>query len=445
MKLPGLLANMLCFLLTPSLGQAENLLEIYDLAVQNDPVVKAAQYEFGATEEGVMQAIAGLLPTVAIGSDVTFNNQNVIRTQNPVFGTGSKNFMNDGYLLTVTQPIINFASWNRLTQAKSSVKQYTANNIIVQQDLIVRVATVYLNILAAKDAIRFAIAEKEAITRESEVADIKLKQGLGTVTGFYEAKARLALNEAKILEFENKLDDAKQALREIINVSISDFAFLIETVPLVKPNEESVDSWVSTATTQSYAVEAKRQALAIAKEEISKQQAGHLPTIDFVGTHDRRNTGSTLYGGGSEIESNVAMLKLNMPLFQGGAVLSKVREATLRQQKAQEELEQEMRKIERQARSAYLGIMTSISKVHSLQESLTFQKSAVDAREEGHKSGIYTMLAVLDAQRDLFATKREHAQSRYDYLINRLRLKQATGSLGIDDLSAINKLLAFNK
>jgi len=139
------------------------------------------------------------------------------------------------------------------------------------------------------------------------------------------------------------------------------------------------------------------------------------------------------------------MLKLNMPLFQGGAVLSKVREATLRQQKAQEELEQEMRKIERQARSAYLGIMTSISKVHSLQESLTFQKSAVDAREEGHKSGIYTMLAVLDAQRDLFATKREHAQSRYDYLINRLRLKQATGSLGIDDLSAINKLLAFNK
>ncbi len=445
MKSPGILASTLCFLLIPNLGQAENLLEIYDLAVQNDPVVKAAQYEFGATEEGVMQAFAGLLPTVAIDADRTYNSQTVIKTQNPVFGNGSRNFTNDEYTLTVSQPIVNVASWNRLAQAKSSVKQSTANNIIVQQDLIVRVATVYLNILAAKDAIKFAIAEKEAITRESQVADIKLKQGLGTVTGFYEAKARLALSEAKILEFENKLDDAKQALREIINISIGDFAFLIEAMPLVKPSEQSVDSWVSTATTQSYAVESKRQALAIAKEEIIKQQAGHLPTVDLVGTYNRRDTGSTLYGGGSDIESSVAMLKLNMPLFQGGAVLSRVREATLRQEKAQEELEQEMRKIERQARSAYLGIMTSISKINSLQESLTFQKSAVDARQEGHKSGIYTMLAVLDAQRDLFAVKREHAQSRYDYLVNRLRLKQSTGTLGLDDLTAINNLLAFNK
>lgn len=443
MKLSGILVGIV--LLSPCLGHAENLLDIYDLAVQNDPVVRAAQYDFGATEEGVKQAVAGFLPTATVDANRTYNSQNIIQSQNPVFGVGSKVFRNDEYTLTITQPIFNMAAWKRLAQAQASVKQASANNIVVQQDLILRVASAYLNVLASNDSIKFALAEKEAITRELELAEIKLKQGLGTVTGFYDAKARLSLNEAKLLEFQNKLDDAKQALQEIIKIRIDDYGFLIDDIPLVKPDEESVDTWVATAEAQSYSVEAKRQALEIAREEIAKQQVGHLPTVDLIGTHNRKDTGSTLYGGGSDIETDVAMLKLSMPLFQGGAVVSRVREATLRKQKAQEELEQEIRKIERQAKSSYLGILTSISKIRSLQDSLTFQKSAVDAKKAGYKSGVNTMIAVLDAQRDLYAAKREHAQSRYDYLINRLRLKQSTGTLGTDDVLAINNLLAFGK
>jgi outer membrane protein len=443
MKLSGMLVGMVLFL--PGFVHAQDLLDIYDLAVQNDPVTRAAQYDFGATEEGVNQAVAGLLPTATAEGDRTYNNQNIIQSQNPVFGVGSQTFRNDEYNITITQPVFNWAAWKRLSQAEASVKQASANNIVAQQDLILRVASAYLNVLAANDSIRFAEAEKESITRGLELAEIKLKQGLGTITGYYDAKARLTLNEAKLVESQNKLDDAKQALQEIIKIGIDEYGSLLDEIPLVKPDEESVDKWVSTAEAQSYSVEAKRQALEVAREEISKQQAGHLPTVDLIGSHSRKDTGSTLYGGGSDIETDYAMLKLSVPLFQGGAVVSRIREATLRKQKAQEELEQEIRKIERQARSSYLGITTSISKIHSLQDSLTFQKSALDAKEAGYKSGVNSMIAVLDAQRDLYAVRREHAQSRYDYLINRLRLKQATGTLGTDDLLAINNLLVFGK
>ena len=156
MRLSSVLACAVCICSLPVTGYAENLLEVYELAVQNDPIVKASQFEFSAREESVNQAVAGLLPTVTADADVSFNYQDILSTQNPVFSAGDTAFKNHGYAINISQPVFNWASWKRLSQAEASVKQATANNIIAQQDLIMRVAAAYLNILAARDNISFA-------------------------------------------------------------------------------------------------------------------------------------------------------------------------------------------------------------------------------------------------------------------------------------------------
>lgn len=404
-------------------------------------MVKAAQFDFSATEEGVIQARAGLLPSVTFDANKTFNRQNVVESQNTAFDAGATKFINKEYTLTATQPIFNAVAWSRLSQSRSSVKQSFATKMAAEQDLILRVSSAYLGVLAAQDGVQFALTEKEAVARELELAEGKYKRGLGTVTGFYDAKARLALNEARTMEARNKLDDAKQALREITSNLVEDYRYLAADIPLVMPDGEDVEKWVKTALAQNFGIEAKRQAVEVARNEIDKQNAGHFPVVDLVASHNNKDTGSTLYGGGSVIETDEVMVRVSLPLFRSGSTAALVREATLRQMKAKEELEQEIRKVDRQTRSAYLGVLSSISKVNSLKESLVFQKSAAASREAGFKSGVYTIVAVLDAQRDLHAAKRDYAQARYDYLINRLRLKQAIGALGDDDLIMVNNLL----
>jgi outer membrane protein len=202
-----------------------------------------------------------------------------------------------------------------------------------------------------------------------------------------------------------------------------------------------VEHWVDAALTQNIGLRAKLAAVEVAQQEIKRREAGHYPTLGFVMSHNRRDAGSTLFGGGSKVETIDMMLRLSIPLYEGGLIDAATREAVERYAKSQEEFEQERRAVDRATRASFEGALSAVSLVQALKQSMVAQRSALEAKEEGFRSGLFGLLPVLDAQRDLYLAQRDFEQSRYDYLLNRLRLKLAAGTLSELDLASIDAVL----
>lgn len=420
---------------------AENLADIYALSKQNDPKYKAARFEFEAVGFTEIQARAGLLPSVTLEASHTKTKQNILDSKNTVFGSGSSDYPTDNRTLTITQPLFKLAAWRGYQQAKAAVKQAAATFGAAEQDLVLRTATAYLEVLAAQDALIFARSEKDAIKRQFDVTQQKRKSGLATAANLNDAEARYALTEADEVAAQNDLDDKQQALQELTGKPVATLATLTADMPLVQPEPADITKWVSSAIEQNLALEARRQAVEVAQREVDRQRAGHYPVLDLSATKNRRTTGGSLFGGGSDVDTTELMVRLNVPIYAGGGTQAIVEESAKRYQGALEDLERDRRQTERQTRAAFQGVTGGIVRVKALTQSVVAQESARKLKVEGYKSGLETVLAVLDAERDLYAAKRDFAQSRYDFLLNRLRLKQAIGTLGEADLVAVNELM----
>jgi outer membrane protein len=434
-----LASAMVCY---SGLAAAEDLMQVYQLAVDNDARFQAARYEFQASQEAIPQAKAGLLPEIALEGERIQTRQNIISSDNTVFATGSTKFPTNNYSLTVNIPIFHYDVWKGLSQAKLSVKQAQAEFSATEQDLMLQSAQAYFEVLAAQDELEFAQANKSAIGRQLDLAQARLDRGLATVTNLHDAKARYAFAESREVEAENALADAHLALQEFTGRMLTALKKLQGEIPLDTPDPTDVEVWLKTALAQNYALEAARQAVEIGKEEMRRQQAGHYPTLDFVGVYNDRDTQGSLFGGGSEVETTDYLLRLKLPLYQGGAVTSMTRESRMRYEQAVQRLEAETRSVTRETRTAYQGILGGIKNVEALKQSVVFQTSALEVKEEGFKAGMNTMLAVLDAQRDLYYAQRDHSKARYEYLLDVLRLKKASGTLSPNDIEQMNLLLA---
>jgi outer membrane protein len=422
-------------------ARAEGMLEIYRLAVQNDPRLAAARFDHEASRKSTRAALAGLLPTVIADAEKTTERQNILSSQNAVIGAGFSKFPIDVWTLTITQPIFKLVAWERLGQAEAGEKQALAQRIAAEQALMVRVATTYLAVLAAQDNLRFATAERTSIGQQLQLAKERVARGLATVVNLHDAQARFAQTEAQEVDAKNTLDDAQQAMREIIGTLPRSYTPLREEIPVARPDPENVDQWIETAVKQNPGLEAKRYAGEVAQQEMRKQRAGYAPTLNLVGTYVNRKQGGTLFGGGSHVETSDLSLKLNVPFYEGGLTTALTEEAALRWSKALQEIEAEQRAVDRQTRAAYLGVVGALSRVQALQQGVVSQQSALKVKQESYRAGLLTLLAVLDAERDLYFVRRDYAKARYDYVVNRLKLKQATGSLADTDLEAIDRLL----
>ena len=422
-------------------ADAANLLEIYRLARDNDPKWRAAGFDYEASAETRAQARAALLPTVTFEQEHIRTDQNVLSSNNPIFGLGQSRYATDGQVLTIKQPLFRMALWSRLVQSEVVVKQAAATHAAAEQELMLRVASTYLGALAARDALALALAARDAIGKPLDLAQARLDRGLGTVSNLYDARSRYAVTEAREIEARFKLLDANQALREITGKTIETINPLRDTIPLSAPEPASVEQWVETAEKQNWRLEARRQTAEVAREEIRRQRAGHAPTVNLVGTNNYRRAGGTVFGGGAHTETRDLSIRLAVPIFEGGATTSLTREAVARHSKALEELEFERRLLDRQTRAAYQGVLSGINLVKALNNTVAAQEKAVETKDEGRKAGLFTLMPVLDATRDLYFARRDYAQARYDYLLNRLRLKEAAGTLGEEDLAAINMLL----
>lgn len=433
------LCTLLCIMHS---AHAVDLLGVYQQAQQSDPQLQAAEADRRAVEEAKPQSRALLFPTISGSANTTGNRQDISTTGTDVFAgsAGVSRFNSNGYTLSVTQPVYRRETFVQLEQADARIAQAEAQFGAAEQDLIQRTSTRYFDALAAQDNLEFARAEKTAIARQLEENKQRFEVGLAAITDVQEAQARYDAAVAQEIEAERQLAASRQALAEITGAAPEQLAPLEEQIPLVSPQPADVDKWVNTALEQNLQIRAAQQGAEIARHEIERQRSGHYPTLDIVGSRAFSDTGGGRFGG-SESTNDAIGLQLNAPLFQGGLVSSRTREAEFRHTEARARLEQQQRAVLRQTQDAYLGVNSNVSRVEALRQAVISNETALESTQAGLEVGIRTNVDVLNAQRELFRTRRDYARARYDYILETLRLKQAAGTLSPADVQQINDWL----
>ncbi len=433
--------GVLCWSASASLVQAENLLDIYESALQSDPRLGSATFDHAAGAEVVTQAWAGYRPVITLDYDSIDTTQDILRSDNAAFEQGSTSFPTTTWTLSVTQPIFRWANYKRIGQAKEELLQADAELIQAQQDLILRVSEAYLTALSAADELRFLDAERSAVAQQLELARGREEASIGRAVDRYDAEARMASVEADYAVAEVALRDAYEALYEMAGRDPDTLATLQDTIDLQAPQPADDQHWIKAAMTNNPALVVQRHVVNVSRTEISRQKAGHYPTLDAVLQKNNRDTQGTLFGGGSEVETQELMLRLSVPIYAGGSVSSKTREAEARYQSSEQELTRLLRESRRQSRDAYWGVMNAVKRTEALNKAVAAQQATLDLRRAAYKSRLETAISVLDAERDLYSAKRDLAQAKYDYLLNSLRLKALVGVLTQDDLNLVNDWL----
>ena len=430
-----LIAGCLLVCLFPFASQAADLFSSYSLAQKNDPQIRAAEARRNAEHEVRPQALAALLPNVALSGEVKAQQQDVLQSSS---GAYNENYATNSLALNISQPLFYKGAWIALEQADDQISKADSDFIVVQQNVMLRVAQAYFAVLAAQDQVTFAETEQKAIAQQLEQAEERLEVGVIAITDVYEVQARFDLAQANVISAHNNLGNAQEALREIIQENPTDLAPLQDQLVLQAPQPEDIDAWSKKAQQNNAAIRAAQLAMDIARKNIAIKQAGHYPTLDLVGSLNRSRSNANF---GSDVDSAAIALQLAVPLYRGGSVTSATRRARFEYQAAVEFLEQQRRAVERQVRDAYRGIQTSISRVQALQAAQVSAQAALEATQAGFDAGTRTLVDVLNSQRDIYRAKRDYAQSRYDYILSTLSLLQAAGTLSAADLRKVNAWL----
>ncbi len=418
-------------------AQAENLVEVYKTAVENDPTYLAAYADYQAVLESKKQSVAPLLPNLNLDADYQDISQEYTTSS-----TTSLDYTELNYSLNLSQAIFRYNFWVQLRQANIQVAQAEANFSNARQALILRVAERYFEVLAAGDNLTFAKAEKEAIGEQLNQTKQRFEVGLSAITDVHEAQARYDTAVAQNIEAENLLANTKENLREVTGQYYENLAILVEESPLVAPKPENIEAWLDIAKERSLSLIAAEKEMQIAREDVSRNRAGHYPTLDLVASHSYSDSdGGLVFQSGREVDDTRIGLQFNLPIYEGGLISSQTREAAHRYQQSKDLYEQQRRATERETRSSYLNVVANISTVRAFRQALTSNKTALEATEAGYEVGTRTAVDVLNSRRELFRAVRDYARSRYTYILETLRLKAAVGTLTEQDVAAINNWL----
>ena len=419
---------------------AVDLLEVYRLAVKNDPEYLGAGAANRAAQERTPQARALLLPDLSLSASADGNHEKT-RQAGTFGGTGTTRFTGNTFTLSLTQPIYRKDLLIGLGQADTRVRQSNAEFAFALQDLMLRVSERYFEVLEAVDDLDFLRAERNANEQQLKQSQQRFEVGLIAITDVEEAKAGFDLANAQVIEAEIEVDNSWEALREItgLYLDLATLKPLIADTPLISPEPNDVDAWTGIALEQNLELSAALLASEIARTEIRRQEAQHLPTLDLVASHGLNQSGGRF--GDTDIVTSSIGLQLNLPIYQGGEVLSRTRESRHLHQQTLDDLERQRRVTQRQARDAFRGVISGISRVQALAQAVVSTQTALEAIEAGFQVGTRTSVDVLQAQSALFRAKRDFSQSRYDYILDILRLKQAAGVLNEDDLTEVNSWL----
>jgi len=441
-----------------SLAHADDLIQIYGEARASDPQLAGAEATNQANSENVDQARSALLPQ--IGASLAYS-QSHGSSGGPQFVTnedGSQSLVNvtssaDNYGRTLSgrldQSILDLSKWTALKSARATVKSSDATYEAAQQDLLIRVATAYFDVLTAEDALRFAQANEQALNRQMEQAQQRFDVGLSAITDVNDAKAQHDTAVASVITAQNTLDDNNEALRQLTNKEAGELKKLRDKLPLDKPNPENPESWVAVAVEQNPVLSSYAYSLEAANANIQTARSGHLPTINGQVLYSKSprwsDTSASSFNDAfhtnSESWSTSVGLTLNVPIFSGGYTQSRVRQSIYTRDAAQDQFELQKRLIERSTRNSYRAVIAGASQVEATRQAVVSAQSSLDATQAGYEVGTRTIVDVLISQQQLLSAQSSYSQARHAFVLNGLRLKQAAGIIEVKDLEAVNALL----
>ncbi len=426
---------------------AVDLVGVHDLAVKNDPQLKAAAYRRDASGEIKRQAWANLLPSLN-GSAALEKGNNDVSVQ----GTriSKSDIDTERYGLDLRQSLYAQSNYEQLDIARGQVSQAEATYNIAYEDFLIRVAVGYFGVLTAQDGVIFAEAEEKALQRQFEQAEQRFEVGLTAVTDVHEARASYDNARARAIVSRNNLADSKEVIYELTGQYFDEIKPLQESLPLVKPLPENPAEWVTIAMLNNPAVIAANRGVDIADATVRLQRSGHFPTLDLVASTNKFTNNKFLIRddfqqpiGTVPLTSKNQQwgLQLSVPIYQGGVINSRTRQARYTLNAVNEDLDQQQRAVVRQTNNAYRAVIAGIEQVGAFGQALVSAESALEATQAGFEVGTRTIVDVLIAQQRFFQAQRDNSQARHSYILDHLRLKAAVGVLAEEDLHKINNIL----
>jgi outer membrane protein len=413
-------------------AHAADLLSIYRDAMVSDPVYQSARAQYQAAIEALPQARAGYLPLVGFEASIFHNDVNRQIAPDLHYNTQS-------YVVTLSQPIFRLQNWIQIDQAKQQVLQAEANLASAQQDVATRVAQAYFDVLLAQDNVTLSQAQMSAISEQLAQAKRNFEVGTATIVDTLDAQARYDQTSAQLIANQADLEVKRRALQQIVGKLPDTLVPLKEPLTLEQPRPSDIEAWVKTADDSSFAVAIAKANLAIADEEVRRQKAGHLPTLDLTANVGRGINPQSAVPNviGSTADTSSIGLTLSVPLYSGGLIQSRVRQALANRDKAQQDLENTERTVAQNVRTNFLNVSSGISQVKALEQAVVSTQSQLDSTVLGRDVGVRTSVDVLNAQQQLFQSRRDLQQARYNYLLSTLRLKAAAGALTEDDIEIL--------
>ncbi len=432
-------------------AQAADLQAVYDRALTNDPQIREADANRLAARESKPQALAALLPQVNGNAqyndfDRKLDSTDITPPAPPVPFNRNTDGDSTAWQVELRQSVFSWENWATLRRASDEVAQAEADYQAAQQDLILRTSEAYFNVLAAQDTLEAAQAAHDAIGRQLEQSEKRFEVGLIAVTDVQEAKAAFDSATAALIQAKRLLATAGEQLRELTGDTYDELSRPGPDMPLAGPNPANADDWVTLAMNQNARLISSRLGADIARQNVSVARGGYFPSLDFVVSRSHFDsqsdiTGTSVGSDDTTQKDTTYSLQLTVPLFTSGSTSSRFRQAQYRHSAARERLEFTARQTERETRDAYLGVNSEVARVQSLRQSVESAQTALQATEAGYEVGTRTSVDVLDARRRLFDAQTIYARSRYDYLLNVLRLQLAAGTLDGRGLADINRML----
>ena len=422
------------------LARAQSLVELYESARAFDATYQSAKLQYDANLARADQARAGILPTAGLSAGAS--RVNIESTAFPAGGSTSFNTQNA--TLNASQPLYRPGNWANYEQGFRQVDLARAQLEAASQDLIVRTSQAYFDVLAAQDTLAFVRAQKEAVNEQLAFAKRNFEVGTSTITDTREAQARFDLVSAQEIAAENDLRVRKIALDQLVGITESQPRPLAVPVNLPDVVPAEISTWVSQSELVNPAIRQARSNAEIADLEVRKAEAGHKPTLDATASYNvTKNPSNTAQAGiSSRTNTGSVGLLLNVPLFAGFSTQNRIRETLALRDKALSDLEGARRSVSQNVRTAYFGVQSGQGQVRALEAAELSSQSALDANRLGYQVGVRINIDVLNAQSQLFQTKRDLAQARYNVLLGGLRLRQVSGTLTPEDLQQVNGLLA---
>jgi outer membrane protein len=444
MKMDNYKKVLVILLITGLNLNADNLLDIYNEALINDPTYKAAEFSYLADKEIVVQGRSALLPSLTLSGSTNWNEY----YQNKELQQEYNSFSTSARL---SQPLFRLDTWFNYKQSKSLTNAAEADFAFEQQNLLVRTAELYFGVLRAIDNLNAGVSEEKAIKKQLDQAKQRFEVGLSAITGVQEAQLAYDLSKASRINLEGRLYSSREALNALIGREIFSLDELGNSLLIESPNPTSKEEWVKLALSNNYQLKAALLRKDAARNNAKSSASNHLPKIDIVGTKSDSETnqfnyeGININGQGIPVPEltgrrNFA-IQFSVPIFQGGAVNSQRKQAYSQYEKVNENTLFTQRRIIQEVRSEFSNVITLVANVTAQKQAVLSATSALEATQVGYKVGTRNVVDLLQAEKNLYSAEKNLANAKYDYILANLRLALSSGTITPGDLVKINNLL----